>query len=198
MADFAGVAGDEAKRDVDFLGASNLKALLSLGFVLSVPKENPNPVFSAIFSSSGLLAIASETILLTSSDDFLGVVSAAGKEKMDDFEGAVAGAEGVKPPVAGAALEVEGALGREKLPAEGAFGNVNPVALGGSGAAVVSILSLLVASGFHPALVSIPVRCSSYCTSNLGSTVVRSMNWSFSMVVEKKVRKDWLRPRSEV
>lgn len=188
MADFAGVAGEEAKREVDFLGASNLKALLSLGFVLSVPKENPNPAFS--FSSSGLLAMTSETILLTSSDDFLGVVLAAGKEKTGGFEAAVAGAEGVKPPVAGAPLEVDGALGREKLPPEGAFGKVNPVALGGSDATVLSTLSSLVAPGFHPALVSIPVRCFSYCTSNLGSTVVRSMNWSFSMVLEKKVRKD--------
>lgn len=189
MADFAGVAGEEAKREVDFLGASNLKALLSLGFVLSVlPKENPNPAFA--FSSSGLLAMASETILLTSSDDFLGVVLAAGKEKTGVFEAAVAGAEGVKPPVAGAALEVDGALGREKLPPEGAFGKVNPVALGGSEATVLSTLSSFVASGFHPALVSISVRCFSYCTSNLGSTVVRSMNWSFSMVLEKKVRKD--------
>lgn len=180
------------------MGASNLKALLSLGFVLSVPKENPNPVFSVISPSSGLLAMASEKILLTSSDVFFGVALAAGKEKTDDFEAAVGGAEGVKPPVAGVALEVEGALGREKLPAEGALGKAKPVALGGSDVAVVSTMSLLAASGLHPTLVSTSVRCFSYCTSNLGSTVVRSMNWSFSMVVEKKVRKDWLRPRSEV
>lgn len=118
---------------------------------------------------------------------------------------------GTKPPLAGAvALVPDEVLGlsKEKVPTLGGGGGFeavgkNPPApdpleeLAPLGCLAISAF-LLLPSGFQPAFFSASDRCAPYCWAREERALERSMKGSVSMVRDKNVRMELLRPRMEV